>query len=256
MKIIINADDLGFSNEVNNAIFALISRQLVTSSTIMANAPAFEDAVEKIHRHPKCSYGIHLNITEFPPLTANPGLKSLLDEDKNFRRTNLDLSLGNPLGNPMMRAIFEEWCAQIDKVRSHGIEISHIDSHDHMHIRKPQLFIVLKWLQKKYDLNKVRISRNIYSPRAPIRSNLLHYKKKLYNYAIKKYYPSTTTSGFTDFVTFLEVTQINKIPHKSIELSVHPGNPQQFFVDEVSLLKTSWIDRLKFNINLISYNEL
>lgn len=254
MDVIVNADDFGISPEVNDTIVELISCQVVTSSTIMVNAPAFEHAVTKIKAHPtlKCSFGIHLNITEFPPLTTHAGFKGFLDEQGDFRRENLFL----PIGAPLMHAIFREWCAQIEKARSHGIKISHIDSHDHIHTRKPQLFPVLKLIQRKYTIAKVRIAKNIYSPSDPIRSKSLHYKKKIFNRAIKKFYPSVTTNGFTDFTSFLEAAKNGRISHKLIELMVHPGNCEQCFKDEVDLLLSPWIEELPFKVRLISYDDL
>ena len=252
MNIIVNADDLGMSPEVNEAIFALISNQRVTSSTLIANAPAFEAAVAQIDRYPQCSFGIHLNVTEFQPLTCNAALKDWLDEEENFRRENLDL----PIRIPLMQAIFDEWCAQIEKARLHGVNISHIDSHDHVHIRKPQLFPCLKLIQKKYNINKVRVAKNIHSSNYPIRSKILHHKKKLYNYALRKIYPTITTSGFTEFASFLDVAKTEKPHHTSIELMVHPGHPDPLFVEEVSLLQSSWVDELPFKVKLINYHEL
>lgn len=253
MDIIVNADDLGISIEVNEAIFELISRQIVTSSTIMVNAPAFEHAVAKIKAHPnlKCSFGIHLNVTEFQPLTTHAAFEGFLDAQGNFRRENLFM----PIKAPLVPAIFGEWCAQIEKARSSGIKISHIDSHDHIHIRKPQLFPCLKLIQKKYQIAKVRIAKNIYSPNDPIRSKTLHYKKKLFNRAIKKFYPTVTTNGFADFTSFLEAARNGKIPHKLIELMVHPGNPEKSFSEEIELLLSPWIKELPFDINLITYHD-
>jgi len=252
VDLIVNADDFGMSPEVNEAIFALISRQIVTSATIMVNAPAFEPAVAKINRHPQCSFGIHLNVTEFRPLTTHPAFKGFLDEKGSFRRENLYL----PLGAPLVHAIFCEWCAQIETALSHGVKISHIDSHDHIHTRRPQLFPCLKLIQKKYKISKVRIAKNIYSPRNPIRSKTLHYKKKVFNYAIKKFYPTITTVGFTDFTSFFEAAKNGTVSHDLIELMVHPGNPEPCFIDEITLLLKSWVEELPFNINLISYNDL
>jgi chitin disaccharide deacetylase len=252
MDVIINADDLGMSPEVNEAILALVACQKVTSCTLMANGPAFAAAAARIHLYPQCSFGIHLNATEFRPLTTNPDLQGALDANGNFRKANLH----RPMGIPLMRAIWDEWCAQIERAQSHGVNISHIDSHDHIHVRKPQLIYCLKHLQKKYDIAKIRISKNIYSPNYPIKSRALIYKKMLYNYVIKKFYPTITTSGFTDLTTFMDASKSNQVPYNSVELMVHPGNPKQSFVEETDVLVTAWLESLSVNINLISYNEL
>ena len=60
MKIIINADDLGKSMKVNDAIFKLMDKNLITSSTIMANGDYVEDAIVRSKKYPNFSFGIHL----------------------------------------------------------------------------------------------------------------------------------------------------------------------------------------------------
>src|SRR6516162_759961 len=63
MLLIINADDLGVSESVNNETFALMQSGLITSATLIANAPAFEDAVRNSKKFPHCSFGVHLNLS-------------------------------------------------------------------------------------------------------------------------------------------------------------------------------------------------
>ena len=72
MRIIINADDLGISQEVNDAIFGLMAEGKVTSATILANGPAVEEAARRVAEFPECSFGVHLNLTEFKPWTMGP----------------------------------------------------------------------------------------------------------------------------------------------------------------------------------------
>jgi predicted glycoside hydrolase/deacetylase ChbG (UPF0249 family) len=72
MKIIINGDDLGYSEKENDAIFMCLDKHLITSSTVMSNAPGFEKAVPEIllrQANKSISFGVHLNLTEFSPLT-------------------------------------------------------------------------------------------------------------------------------------------------------------------------------------------
>ncbi len=84
MRLIINADDLGRSPEANRAIFDLMDQGLVTSATVMANGPYVNEVVPRLVHYPRCSFGVHLNITEFKPLTLNPCLDRLLDQEGNF----------------------------------------------------------------------------------------------------------------------------------------------------------------------------
>lgn len=52
VQIIVNADDLGISYEVNEAIFDLMSRGRITSANLLANAPATEQAIRTIPKFP------------------------------------------------------------------------------------------------------------------------------------------------------------------------------------------------------------
>ena len=83
--VIINADDLGLSRRVNDRIFNLIETKRITSATLLTNGPEFLDAVARIKAYPHASFGVHLNLTEFPPLTKNPALAPLLNGDGHFK---------------------------------------------------------------------------------------------------------------------------------------------------------------------------
>ena len=97
MRLIINADDLGLSPEVNESIFALMARRRLTSATILANAPYWEVAVRQAAHFPWCSFGIHLNLTQFQPLSAAPGLQPLLAEAGGLSRPAFRAARCQPL---------------------------------------------------------------------------------------------------------------------------------------------------------------
>ena len=81
MLIIVSAEDLGTESALNDEIFALIELKTVTSATVIANGPAFAQAAKAIAEFPECSFGVHLNLTVFPPLRPSPQLEPILDEN-------------------------------------------------------------------------------------------------------------------------------------------------------------------------------
>ena len=145
LAIIVNADDLGMSREVNEATFDLIARGRISSATIMANAPATREAARHVERFPWCSFGVHLNLTQFEPLTAGPGARLLVDEQGQMSRAN---ERARP-GVERLRAIYHELCAQIERIASLGVRITHLDSHNHVHTRSPLVFPALKEVQRR-----------------------------------------------------------------------------------------------------------
>lgn len=70
IQIIVNADDLGLSAEVNEAIFRAMEAGVITSATMLSNGSAVIPAARILHRFPNCSFGVHLNLTEFRRLGA------------------------------------------------------------------------------------------------------------------------------------------------------------------------------------------
>ena len=151
MKVIVNADDPGMTEEVNQATFDLMSKRFVTSATVMANGPAVPNALEGSKRFPACSFGVHLNLTEFRPLSRHEGLEQLLSSDGQFNGVLERTPSTIAKVSAMFVAMANEWCWHIDVVRKAGIFISHLDSHQHVYTI-PFVFPVLKYVQAKYEI--------------------------------------------------------------------------------------------------------
>ena len=249
MRVIINADDLGASQEINDAIFSLMAKGIISSSTILVNGPAFKHALERIFSYPGNSFGIHLNLIQYRPLTSHPALSRILDKEGNFNgnisRVYRDVAL--------LRAIFLELSCQIETLKSAGIALSHLDSHHHVHTI-PFLFPVIKQLQLRFGVRKVRRTKNLFSPKLLDQPKMKLIKRRLWNLALRYMVLTKTTSSFSDFSTFIEIASTVKLPYKSIELMTHPGSLK--FSDENNLLESRWVDRICFPIERISYHNL
>ena len=69
-RMIVNADDFGFSEAVNHGILKAMLEGIVTLTSIMANMPGFAHAVQLYHEHPDMAVGVHLNLTCYRPLLS------------------------------------------------------------------------------------------------------------------------------------------------------------------------------------------
>jgi len=250
MRIIVNADDLGISEPVNEAIFQGMQRGTITSATVLSNGPAVKAATQKLHLFPNCSFGVHLNLTEFEPLCPGSvaGLASILDQSRCFNGNSIREVR---IGAPMLRAIFREWCFQIENLMRLGVEPSHLDAHHHIHTI-PQLLPVLAALRRRYKINKVRISRNMYDD-SERPGRLLLAKKRLFNAALRTI-GFRTTRIFTDLVTFIKLCAVRPPGRATVELMTHPGSTPRD--EEATLLESDWPDRLAYQATLVSYNNL
>lgn len=252
MKVIINADDLGMSDEVNEAIFGLMTKGLVTSATILANGPCVNGALEEGKRFPSCSFGVHLNLTEFCPLSKNESLKELLTDEGSFSGILEMAPQRVKKTKALWCAIADEWCHQVEFVMRAGIHISHLDSHQHVHTI-PFVFPVLKFIQHKYGIRKVRLARNVYR-RGKGPSPFKLWAKEAYNVSLRHFYATYTTCVFLDFLTFYERVIVEGERWPIVEVMVHPGS--SIDPDEYGLLTSNWIDQAAEKIQLITYDEL
>ncbi|MEG0361150.1 MAG: carbohydrate deacetylase [Longicatena sp.] len=141
-KLIINADDFGFSEAVNHGIIKGYQDGLITSTTIMANMPGFEHAMKLAAANPGLHCGVHLNLTCYKPILQTH--KTLVRENGYFRKQ------GDVDGIDLKEA-YEELKTQIEKVIAAGVPIDHLDSHHHIH-SLPFFKEVMERLQKEYNL--------------------------------------------------------------------------------------------------------
>ncbi|MCB2212943.1 ChbG/HpnK family deacetylase [bacterium] len=230
MRLIVNADDLGMSREVNDATFALIDQGLITSSTIMANAPAFEDAVHRAQEFPQVSFGVHLNLTQFAPLSDPDRLRPLLNEDGEFQNP-LNLSA---LNRGLATAILDEWTAQVQRVREAGVNVSHIDSHHHVHMSWA-LLRVLTELQKRLDIHRVRAPKTVFLQPMTPRLHAIRLRCLAWKRAVRTPYPTHMTDTFAEYETIHKLHVARPLRFEIAEAMVHPNHPM--YADETTLLR-------------------
>src|SRR3984957_10042306 len=90
-RLILNADDFGLTPGVNRAIAELHQAGALTSATLMATGPAFDDAVAIAHAHPSLGVGLHIVLTDGLPVSRPASISTLLGPDgRRFRPSLLD----------------------------------------------------------------------------------------------------------------------------------------------------------------------
>lgn len=210
--LIINADDFGLTESCTDAIIRAYHEGKISSTTICANGGYFEKAVNLAFKNRiENRVGVHLNITEGYPLTDK------IRKDRFFCNAdgayNGCINRTKLLTHSQKVAVYNEFIMQIQKVRSTGINITHSDSHHHIHTAYNITPIAMSAL-KASSIQKIRICRNI---------GEIQFAKKLlkviYNkYLLSKNFSSTDLFGsIKDF----ENEDLSK-DEKSLEIMVHP----------------------------------
>jgi chitin disaccharide deacetylase len=132
LRLIINADDFGLTMGVNRAIAEAGRAGAITSATLMANSPRFDEAVEIARALPGLKIGCHIVLVDGEPLSR--GLPSLTDGTTKFKSSLKDFALAATRKQLSQDEIRREAEAQIGKIQAAGITITHVDTHKHTHI--------------------------------------------------------------------------------------------------------------------------
>jgi hypothetical protein len=229
-EVIVNADDFGLNSSVNKAIVESFNKGLINSTTIMANMPGFEEAVEMGHKNkiiPKI--GIHLSLSSGNPLTSTTPGSYLFYNGNNFdlKKFKKGLFLLSGKGK---EAVYNELAAQIEKVRRAGIPITHLDTHHHIDEVWPVTQILLRLL-KSYGIPSMRILDNL--------NRSSDFYKEGYRRIVNGYI-KLKLANFTDYFgnspeAYYRLRKIKaKYEMKRIEIMVHPDyNNEGILIDRI-----------------------
>jgi hopanoid biosynthesis associated protein HpnK len=234
--LIVNADDFGLEKEINSAIIEAHAKGIVTSASLLANGDAFEHAVELARKHSGLGIGAHLTLNRGPSLTGGPLLKeevpSLAGRNGLFPKSPILFAARVALGAINLHEVEAELRAQLEKIRSAGIKITHIDSHQHIHLA-PSVFEIVVRLAEAFRVNWVRLP--IPPKSSPSRGPLAKRLKQTLLGKLALWNAGTVDSAvrWADYHVGIEHAGrlfedelagiIRALPDALVELSCHPG---------------------------------
>jgi len=172
-NLIVNADDFGWTEGVNRGIVEAFHRGIVTSTSLLANGAAFTAGVRAAKSASGLGVGVHLNLSDGPPVADRESVSSLLDEHANFAGGPQKLLLKHARRGLALEEVEEEWDAQIRRVRDAGIRPTHLDGHKHVHML-PGLFEIALRLAKRHGVDAIRVSLEESSLRSALSSGTKH----------------------------------------------------------------------------------
>ena len=221
-QLVVNADDFGFTADVNRGIVEAHRRGIVTATTLMANGSAFEDAVRLARDTPTLDIGCHLVLI---------GGNSLLS-GKPYPQTPAEL-LAHLLGHEIRP--YEELAAQVRRIMDAGIRPTHLDAHKHTHLAPPVLDAVarladefgIRWVRQPFDFPLKALRAGV--PRFKrMTSDALGLLRRRFHRVLERHGCRTTDhfAGFQvtgRFRTPELVKMLALLPDGSTEFMCHPG---------------------------------
>lgn len=263
-KLIINADDFGLDPNCDEAIIDLARNRCITSTTILSNF-CKEESIQAIRFCP-ISTGIHINLIEGKPLCSPGDVSTLVDSHGMFKPA-FHLWRDFLLGRINILDIEKEITEQFKHLSNHGLQISHADSHQHIH-QYPYLGNCILKILEKLKCNKVRNCK--LSEFADLRMVIVRAFHHFVKSDMDKFtspdilIPTFSINRRADIGTFIKSIPLSIFKKYPVsEFMTHPAtaNTKNSYLNkkaEYTFWKNeSWKDYLDKNkIELITYNDL
>lgn len=232
----VNADDFGFTRDVNAGIVEAHRNGILTATTLMANGEAFNDAVGLAHTTPTLDVGCHLVLV---------GGHSLVS-DEPFPDTVAAL-----IKAIVMRKInpYLEMKLQVKKILGAGLKPLHLDTHKHTHLFPAVLHAVAKiseeyqipFVRRPFDFpmrpGKVPVTKQLVSKSFQIVRGKFEHSLQKHGCKSTDYFAGFAITGTYTAADVVEL--IANLPEGSTEFMCHPGHCTEELQGQKTRLKES-----------------
>jgi len=157
-QLIVNGDDFGLSSQVNAGILHAHRHGILTNTSLMITAPAWEEAVTLARDTPTLSVGLHLTLVQGRAALAPHLLSAVTDPFGNFSHNPTRAGLRYFFSRRARAQVRAECRAQIEKFLATGLTLAQVDGHLHIHMH-PAVLDALIDLAREYRIKAIRLTR-------------------------------------------------------------------------------------------------
>lgn len=225
--LIVSGDDFGLTDGINRGILEAHERGVLTSTSVIAPGPTLPAWVSALDGS-GIDTGVHLTcVGEDPPLLSAPEIPSLVD-DRGFFPTDWRMFLRRAaVGRIDAEDLRRELDAQIRAVRDAGIHVTHVDTHQHLHLWPTVTRVVLD-LAADHGIHAARVPQaHGRTFRSTLITALEHRLRRRVSrsgvYATDGFIGLEDAGAMTLGPLRRAITRAALLPGSSVELCMHPG---------------------------------
>jgi hopanoid biosynthesis associated protein HpnK len=269
-RLIVNADDFGRSNSINQAVIRAHQEGILTTASLMVNEPAFNEAVTLARQNPRLGVGLHLTLVCGTSTLRPNDIPGLVDDSGQFSDHPVSTGIRYFLDGRLRPFLRREIAAQFQKFRQTGLPLDHVNGHLHMHMH-PTIFSILRHHAREWGIRHFRLTRDRFWLNARLASGRWWYRLShaiIYSLLARHVRPSlkvqhvrhpTAVFGLlqTGRVTESYLTNLlPRLPAGDSELYSHPSLDE--FKDEFDALISPQVRNQTEDcgIRLIRYQDL
>ena len=231
VRLIVNADDFGLDDETVDCTIEGFESGKITSATVMAGMPATERAVAYAKMHPQFSFGVHLCLVDEKPLCHPSQITSLIDPASGRLWLTRQFILRNFARLIKVDDLVREMMAQINALRSMGLQISHLDGHGHNH-RLPQSIRALVKVRDEMGFNiPVRRCQDIWVGKPGLLGRIINgpMQKRLESEGFPTTDHFLMAAGHVSDEKWFSNAVVS-LPDGLTEIGIHPGKSERWRV--------------------------
>jgi predicted glycoside hydrolase/deacetylase ChbG (UPF0249 family) len=218
VRLIVNADDFGFTHDVNEGIVEAHRNGILTATTLMANGAAFDHAVSLARANPTLDVGCHLVLVQG---------SSVADPSRELPATMTEL------GRALLQRklpVYDELLAQVRKIVQAGIRPTHLDTHKHTHLLPPVLEAVARlahefripWVRRPFDFGIDRGAKVMKSAVAlGMRVTRPGFARVLGDLKTTDHFAGFQITGLLRQANLIDI--LERLPEGLTEFMCHPG---------------------------------
>ncbi|MCE2904356.1 MAG: hopanoid biosynthesis-associated protein HpnK [Anabaena sp. CoA2_C59] len=154
--LVINADDFGFSDDVNTAIIQAHEEGILTSTSLMVTGDAAQNAIALAKNHPHLAVGLHLVLVCGKSVLPPAQIPHLVDSQGNFSHNPTQAGLNYQFNQATRAELRLEIYAQLEKFRDSGLNLAHVDGHLHLHVH-PVILNILTEFAAEFKIKFIRL---------------------------------------------------------------------------------------------------
>ncbi len=157
-RLVLTADDAGLAAPLSLRIAALLRAGRLSATSLLACGPAFREATEALRSAGIVEAGVHLCAVGGEAPLSPPAAVPTLAPGGRFPGSWPAVAARVAAGRVRLAEVEREWEAQLLAVRDAGLRVTHVDSHQHLHLL-PALLPVALHLARRFDVPFVRAPR-------------------------------------------------------------------------------------------------
>jgi hopanoid biosynthesis associated protein HpnK len=156
-RLIVNADDFGRSESINQAVIRAHNEGILTTTSLMVNEPACAQAVELAHQNPRLGVGLHLTLLCGHAALSPEEIPGLVNGRGEFSSNPAGVGFRYFFNRGLREQLRAEIHAQFKKFHKTGLPLDHVNGHLHLHLH-PIVFGILMADADQLRIERVRLT--------------------------------------------------------------------------------------------------